>query len=1047
VPQRRASLAQTGAVESAAVLSNITVNYTGFTGTNGTAARDAFQAAVDIWKTQVASTVPIVVDAEFRDLGNPFLLGSSGSGASRDIPGLPRPGTWFPWPLLNKILGADKGAEFFGPGTSNIGADFNSTGVNWYFGTDGNVPAGMVDFESVVLHELGHGFGFFGAASVSAGNGTVGANTPNDPTFFPYIYDVSVVDPAGTPVVGGYVNGSAQLGTLLTSGGTSGSQAAGTFWNGANGKAANGSLPPKLYAPATFTQGSSHSHLDENKFVPGNINSLMTPLLATAEAIHTPGGIAIGMFADMGWGPTPSTTCSFGLDRNSATVPSSGGTVRVTLSAGAGCGWTLSVGTASFVTPSASGGTGSQVITLTVAANGGISARTGTITIGTETFQINQNGTGPTMTLDKTSLIFSAVNNGAAFTAQTPAQTVRMVQSGAGTVSWTATANQPWLRIAAGAGAPAASVSGTGSATLTLSVQFASALQSTQTGSITLSLTNAGNVAGPITVTLNSLIAGAAVAPVGSFDTPTDQSTGVTGSIAVTGWALDDIGVVSVKIWRNPVDGEGAPLVFIGDATIVDGARPDVAGLFPNSPQNTKAGWGYLMLTNFLPSLGNGTFTLHAIATDAEGNATSLGTKTITCTNLAAIAPFGAIDTPAQGGTATGTIANFGWVLSRSTVAQGIYANPAQGGTVRIAINGALIATVPTGWTSRSDLSGLFPAAEFAGIASALGVAALDTTTLANGVHTIAWVVTATNLQAAGVGSRYFTVSNGSGLFVDPGEAALQPANVVTTPAVLQMPRAAALRGGTPRALADEIAAAAADHRAISGRRGYDESTPLRRYGMIDGVTTVQSEELDRIELRLGAGQGLTGYVRTAAGLAPLPIGSALNSATGVFTWQPGVGFVGSYDLAFVRWAGGRAAARQDVRVVLSPKGSNRIGPQVAIDLPSPSGGAVPSRSFIVAGWAADLDATIDGGVDTVHVWAYPVSDRLRDAQPIFLGAAAFGGSRPDVAALYGDRFTKSGYGLEVKGLAPGEYDLAVFAYSTVRGGFAPAKIARVTVR
>jgi hypothetical protein len=113
------------------------------------------------------------------------------------------------------------------------------------------------------------------------------------------------------------------------------------------------------------------------------------------------------------------------------------------------------------------------------------------------------------------------------------------------------------------------------------------------------------------------------------------------------------------------------------------------------------------------------------------------------------------------------------------------------------------------------------------------------------------------------------------------------------------------------------------------------------------------------------------------------------------------------------------------------------------IDLPAAGSRDVDARSFIVAGWAADLDSTVDGGVDTVHVWAYPASG---DA-PIFIGAAAFGGSRPDVAAVYGERFGRSGYGIEVKGLPSGTYDIAVFAYSTVSDGFVPAKTARVRIR
>ena len=429
-----------------------------------------------------------------------------------------------------------------------------------------------------------------------------------------------------------------------------------------------------------------------------------------------------------------------------------------------------------------------------------------------------------------------------------------------------------------------------------------------------------------------------------------------------------------------------------------------------------------------------------AIAFDADGRATTLGTKTITCANASSTAPFGAIDTPLQGGSASGTINNFGWVLVRGTAAAPVYANPPQGGTVRIAIDGALIATLPGGWTSRPDLTALFPAAEYIGIANALGVAALDTTALTNGVHTIAWIVTATNTQASGIGSRYFTVSNGSGLSLDPEEGA---SAIVASPQVIQMPRAAALRsGGSASALAAEIAAAASDPRAITGRRGYDTSTAFRRYSAANGVITVQSEELDRIELRLGGGQGLTGYMRTGSSLTALPIGSALNATTGVFTWQPGVGFVGSYDLAFVRWAGGRAVSRQDVRVVLNPKGSNRVGPQVVIDLPSKNGADVHD-GFLVAGWAADLDSMVDVGVDTVHVWAYPIDG---DA-PIFIGAAAFGGSRPDVAAIYTERFSRSGYGIEVKGLPRGTYDIAVFAYSTVADEFVPAKTVRVRVR
>jgi hypothetical protein len=109
----------------------------------------------------------------------------------------------------------------------------------------------------------------------------------------------------------------------------------------------------------------------------------------------------------------------------------------------------------------------------------------------------------------------------------------------------------------------------------------------------------------------------------------------------------------------------------------------------------------------------------------------------------------------------------------------------------------------------------------------------------------------------------------------------------------------------------------------------------------------------------------------------------------------------------------------------------------------TPSAELVADGPFVVAGWAIDLDADIGTGVDTLHVWAYP----LGGADPIFVGATEYGGDRPDVGAIFGDRFRQSGYGLVVDGLQAGRYDLAVFAWSTAANRFVPAKVVRVTVR
>ena len=179
-------------------------------------------------------------------------------------------------------------------------------------------------------------------------------------------------------------------------------------------------------------------------------------------------------------------------------------------------------------------------------------------------------------------------------------------------------------------------------------------------------------------------------------------------------------------------------LRLIGNAVLVDGSRPDVATISPSSPRSTRGGWGYLLLTNSLPNLGNGTFRLSVFAADPDGHNSFLGTTTITVANASAVTPFGAIDTPGQGEVVSGaSYANFGWVLSPAPA----LAYPPFG-TVSVVVDGVFQSVPPGGWTSRPDLTALFPALSYPGITNALGVATLNTTTMTNGLHTIAWVVT-----------------------------------------------------------------------------------------------------------------------------------------------------------------------------------------------------------------------------------------------------------------------------------------------------------------
>ena len=57
------------------------------------------------------------------------------------------------------------------------------------------------------------------------------------------------------------------------------------------------------------------------------------------------------------------------------------------------------------------------------------------------------------------------------------------------------------------------------------------------------------------------------------------------------------------------------------------------------------------------------------------------------------------------------------------------------------------------------------------------------------------------------------------------------------------------------------------------------------------------------------------------------------------------------------------------------------------------------------------------------------------------------GAARPDVAEVYGPQFLEAGYAIDVRGLAAGAYDLAVFGWSRARAAFLPAATVRLVVR
>ncbi|MEO0403651.1 MAG: hypothetical protein AAF193_02145, partial [Bacteroidota bacterium] len=254
----------------------ITVNYNGFPAN----AQSAFEYAVTIWESVLTSSVPIIIDANWASLSGGTLGFAGANGFYQNFPGAEVSNVFYPQALANKLRGSDNSVV-----QPDISCTFNSN-VNWYYGTDGNTPGGQFDFVTVVLHELGHGLGFLGSGNVSGAQGFIGFSGTD------VIYDRFVENQAGNDIVT-FANGSTALGNELT-----GDQ---LYWFGTEGVNEAGGTRPRIYAPSSWNGGSSYSHLREGSYPAGNVNSLMTPFLGTAEANHNPGPIVEGMFEDMGW--------------------------------------------------------------------------------------------------------------------------------------------------------------------------------------------------------------------------------------------------------------------------------------------------------------------------------------------------------------------------------------------------------------------------------------------------------------------------------------------------------------------------------------------------------------------------------------------------------------------------------------------------------------------------------------------------------------------------------------------------------------------------
>ena len=290
-------------------------------------AKDAFNAALDVWERTVESAVPIEVEARATVLAPGQLGGAGPSDVLRNDRGTPtRDGddlvqarrtltddVFEPVALFNARTGRDAS-----PGQPDISAEFDPSQGFLYFGLDAAPSPAQYDFRSIVLHEIAHGLGIIGSGEVDADNrATLGLADVNGNSGVraPLAYDVQTYATTAAQLGNGgtrltsLADGSAALRTALT-----GDR---LYWAGQLARSAVGGAKVRLFAPSQcgpsggerpcargetpYQFGSSYGHVDERTYPRGSVHSLMTPVVENGESFTEPGQLTMGLLADMGY--------------------------------------------------------------------------------------------------------------------------------------------------------------------------------------------------------------------------------------------------------------------------------------------------------------------------------------------------------------------------------------------------------------------------------------------------------------------------------------------------------------------------------------------------------------------------------------------------------------------------------------------------------------------------------------------------------------------------------------------------------------------------
>ena len=255
--------------------------------TLGQARLNLFRHSALLIDQMINSPVPINVRAEMNDLGGTANSATLGGAAPlevfKDFPNAPQANTWYVGALANALQGTDLSAEDEIQSVFNSAIDGDTVlgTTHWYYGFD--EPANSdIKFLPTVKHELIHGLGFL---SLVQQDGSLFLDVMDT-------YSRNLERHGSTPADFPSMSDAQRAAAMIDDGNL--------HWTGSNVRSASSFLSNgkvgdhvQMYAPGTYSQGSSVSHFD----IDLKPDDLMEPFLTDDPYII----MDAALLNDIGW--------------------------------------------------------------------------------------------------------------------------------------------------------------------------------------------------------------------------------------------------------------------------------------------------------------------------------------------------------------------------------------------------------------------------------------------------------------------------------------------------------------------------------------------------------------------------------------------------------------------------------------------------------------------------------------------------------------------------------------------------------------------------